>query len=168
MDVSKVVGLVKKGDTQSFTKLVLKFQNMSLGYAYSLTGDFRQAQDIVQESFLTAYSRIKSLEKDELFPSWLRGIIYRKAHRYFRSHKPYVELTEQFEKGTNCLDENSASIIFKFLLAAKTRISSCRSLAIIVTSSAKSAIKRNLATAIAPPPTNKILLLSVDKNTGKY
>ncbi len=106
MNISNVVRLVKKGDTQSFTELVLKFQNMSLGYAYSLTGDFRQAQDIVQESFLTAYSRIKSLENDELFSSWLRGIIYRKAHRHFRSHKPYVELSEQFEKGTNCLDEN--------------------------------------------------------------
>lgn len=104
MDICKLVQNVQNGDHESFTKLVLKYQNMSLGYAYSLTGDFRQSQDIVQDSFFVAYSRIKTLKSEGSFPSWLRGIIFRKANRYFRSYKPHVELTGQFEEGVDQLD----------------------------------------------------------------
>ncbi|MBT3267538.1 hypothetical protein HN371_10315 [Candidatus Poribacteria bacterium] len=62
------------GDAESFAELVRRYQGGVHGLAYHLTGNFTDAQDIVQEVFATAYTRLDQLRRPERFGSWLRTI----------------------------------------------------------------------------------------------
>ena len=45
-----VVSEVQAGDDERFSELVTSFQDMAVGYAYSILGDFHLAEDAAQES----------------------------------------------------------------------------------------------------------------------
>ena len=48
---------------------------MAVGYAYAILGDFQLAEDAAQQAFVTAYCRLKQLERPERFDGWPRGIV---------------------------------------------------------------------------------------------
>ena len=48
----------KSGDLDGFTVLVERFQDMAVGYSYSMLGDFHLAEDAAQEAFLEAYPNL--------------------------------------------------------------------------------------------------------------
>jgi RNA polymerase sigma factor (sigma-70 family) len=80
-----LVRRTRAGDRGAFTGLVQAYQNLALGYAYSMLGDFHQAQDVVQDAFLIAYERLDQLDSPETFAGWLRGIVRYRCLRSFRS-----------------------------------------------------------------------------------
>lgn len=65
----------REGDQAAFTALALHYQEMALGYALSILGDFHLAQDATQEALFAAYRGMRSLEDPARFPAWLRGIV---------------------------------------------------------------------------------------------
>lgn len=52
------------------------------------------AEDIMQESFLQAFRKIKSYEKRHSFGSWLKRIVINKSFDYLRRKKINVNLTD--------------------------------------------------------------------------
>ncbi|MCF8058665.1 MAG: sigma-70 family RNA polymerase sigma factor [Bacteriovoracaceae bacterium] len=85
LEIVDYVLAARSGDAKAFTKLIEMNQNLALGYAYSKLGDFVQAQDVVQDSFLIAFSKLNELENPEVFSGWLRGIVHFRCHRVFRT-----------------------------------------------------------------------------------
>ena len=77
----------RRGEQDAFTALVTSHQNLALGYAFSLLGEFHRAQDVVQEAFVIVHAQLDRLEKPEAFPGWLRGIVHNRCMRVFRGSK---------------------------------------------------------------------------------
>jgi RNA polymerase sigma factor (sigma-70 family) len=75
---------VQEGDTERFADLVTGFQDMAVGYAYSILGDFHLAEDAAQEAFLDAYRHIGDLREPLAFPGWLRRIVFKHCDRRTR------------------------------------------------------------------------------------
>ena len=46
------------GDLDAYSTLVQQFQDIAVGYAYSILGDFHLAQDAAQEAFIEAYNSL--------------------------------------------------------------------------------------------------------------
>ena len=63
----------------SFDILVKEYRPMVLCYLKSLTGDAHLAEDLAQETFLTAQHAIGNLRESENFAAWLRGIARHKV-----------------------------------------------------------------------------------------
>ena len=59
----------RAGDLSAFELLVREFQDMAVGYAYSILGDFQLAEDAAQDAFIEAYFCIKNLKKPKTFPA---------------------------------------------------------------------------------------------------
>jgi RNA polymerase sigma-70 factor (ECF subfamily) len=74
-------------DSWAFEILVREHHKRLIAYALSLTGDENTAEDLVQESFVTAFRKIDSFDTAKSFPAWLRGIIRYKHLEYLRSRK---------------------------------------------------------------------------------
>ena len=74
----------KAGEVEGFAVLVERFQDMAVGYAYSIVGDFHLAQDAAQEAFIEAYSGIDKVYGPEAFPGWLRKIVFKQCDRILR------------------------------------------------------------------------------------
>ncbi len=85
---AEAVSRVQNGQAECFSELVTSFQDMAVGYAYSILGDFHLAEDAAQEAFLDAYRHLGDLREPLAFPSWLRRIVFKHCDRRTRRHTP--------------------------------------------------------------------------------
>ncbi len=69
------VSLCKEGDVDAFEVLVRKHQKRMLNIAYRMIGNYEEACDIVQDTFISAYKSIKSFKGEAKFSTWLYTIV---------------------------------------------------------------------------------------------
>jgi RNA polymerase sigma factor (sigma-70 family) len=98
MDHEHLVRRASGGDVEAFVDLTRRFQQFAFGSALALVRDFQQAEDVVQEAFLAAWSALPGLADPAAFPAWLRGIVRHQAFRILRRRRfRTVPLTEAKE-----------------------------------------------------------------------
>jgi RNA polymerase sigma factor (sigma-70 family) len=98
LDPEELVGRARQGDVQAFVVLTRRFQHAAFGSALALLRDFQQAEDVVQEAFLAAWSGLPTLGDPAAFPGWLRGIVRHCAFRVLRGqHLQTLPLEEANE-----------------------------------------------------------------------
>ncbi|MFA6149008.1 MAG: RNA polymerase sigma factor, partial [bacterium] len=68
-----------QGDSASFGEIVGRYQYLVYALALQVVKDPAAAQDIAQETFISAFASLKDLRSMEAFPSWLRKIARNKA-----------------------------------------------------------------------------------------
>ena len=73
-DDAALVASSQKGDLEAFERLVTKHQKRMLNIAYRLTGDYDDACEVVQDSFVSAYKSIKTFRGEAKFSTWLTTI----------------------------------------------------------------------------------------------
>ncbi|HBE02819.1 MAG TPA: hypothetical protein DC049_10155 [Spirochaetia bacterium] len=62
-------------DHKAFEILVREHYTRLHAYAYTLARDESTADDLVQDSFITAYKKMSSFDTSRDFGSWIRGIL---------------------------------------------------------------------------------------------
>ena len=87
MDEIILVRRAKTGDGECFAQLVRNHTTRVYRIAFALLQDGSDAEDAVQEAFITAYRSIKKLEKDEAFGSWLARIVTTRAYDIIRKRQ---------------------------------------------------------------------------------
>jgi RNA polymerase sigma factor (sigma-70 family) len=90
MDHEQLVRRASGGDVQAFVDLTRRFQHFAFGSALAQVRDFQQAEDIVQEAFIAAWSSLPTLTEPAAFPGWLRGIVRHHAFRVLRRKRLHV------------------------------------------------------------------------------
>lgn len=65
---------VLAGDGEAFACLVESYQASVYNLAYRMLGNAEDAEDVAQETFLRAYSRLRSYDPARKFSSWLLAI----------------------------------------------------------------------------------------------
>src|SRR4030065_1786166 len=63
-----------RGYAASFGEIVRKYQYLVYAVALQIVKDPAAAQDIAQETFISAFAALKDLRSQEAFPSWLRKV----------------------------------------------------------------------------------------------
>ena len=98
MDHADLVHRASGGEVKAFIELTRRFQHAAFGSALALTGDFQQAEDVVQEAFVAAWSALPTLADAAAFPGWLRTIVRHHAFRLLRRKEvPTLPLAEAAE-----------------------------------------------------------------------
>jgi len=101
MDGTEVMALerAQEGDGEAFRMLVERYSHEMFRLAYRLTGSEADAEDVVQETFLSAFRRIDRYDSRARFSSWLYAIASNRAIDLLRRRKRWrstaVEPTEQ-------------------------------------------------------------------------
>ena len=72
------------GDMAAFGTLVERYWNMVVGLAMSKIGEPAEAEDIAQESFMKAYSQLRSLQQPSRFAGWLSKIAVQQCSNTIR------------------------------------------------------------------------------------
>ncbi|MFQ6039423.1 MAG: sigma-70 family RNA polymerase sigma factor [Candidatus Poribacteria bacterium] len=86
-DLKSLIISAQIGNLDAFGKIVLKFQDMAMGYAYSILGDFHLAEDAAQEAFIEAYQNLRALRKPDAFLAWFKKIIFKHCDRFRRRQR---------------------------------------------------------------------------------
>lgn len=95
--------LVKKalnGESDAFESLVKKYQDAVYGLAFHLVGDFDDAQDIAQETFVSAYLRLSQLKEQEKFAQWLNKITVHENASWMRRKYSISRLRERMDSAS--------------------------------------------------------------------
>jgi len=104
MDDKELVGRVKKGEVSAFAILVEKYEREIFEYSYFLIGDREEALDMTQETFLKAYTNIKTLRREEDFKFWLRRIARNLCFKRIKKMRREKEVMERQREETLSLD----------------------------------------------------------------
>ncbi|MEW1914136.1 RNA polymerase sigma factor [Kitasatospora sp. NPDC085895] len=87
-----------EGDDDAFAVLVDRHSAVLLGLAHHLTGNRQDAEDMVQESLLSAWRRLPGFRGDAAFRTWLYRIVTNRCLSLLRSRPlPAVPLDVQPE-----------------------------------------------------------------------
>lgn len=93
--LSKLISkFTQQNDQHAFTEIVKACQSDLRGYCRRLTaGDHALADDIAQESLITAYQQLGKLNNINAFKSWLYRIAYRNFINQIAKNKEQVQDT---------------------------------------------------------------------------
>jgi RNA polymerase sigma factor (sigma-70 family) len=112
--VESVVTRARDGDPDAFAVLVRRFQDMAVGYSYSMLHDFQLAEDAAQEAFFEAYRSLSKLREPAAFAGWFRRIVFKQCDRITRRNTvPTVPLETAVEPpyGDASADERRQQVI---------------------------------------------------------
>src|SRR5688572_13371688 len=101
MDItdSELIAAVLKGDAASFEPLITKYQPRVFATARRYARRESEIEDIVQEIFLKAFTKLKSFRGEAPFEHWLMRLAVRTCYDFLRNHQrnresSFTELTD--------------------------------------------------------------------------
>ncbi len=95
--IAELVGKIQSGDDSSFDELYKLTSDRAYFVALEFTKNSQDAEDILQESYIKALSKIKELDKPESFSSWLNQIVANKSKDFLKKKKPMLFNSDEEE-----------------------------------------------------------------------
>ena len=74
-----MIVLAKEGDANAFAALLRQHQEMALRVAFQIVGDWDDAEDVCQESFVKIHRHLGRYQARHKFSTWLYRIVTRTA-----------------------------------------------------------------------------------------
>ncbi len=96
---------VLKGNTDAFGYFIRRYQDKAFGVAISIVKRDDDAKDVVQDSFITAYSSLTNFRNDAKFSTWFYQIVVNTALQYIKREKRKDEVIGEYSIAD---DEKSA------------------------------------------------------------
>ena len=86
MDEVALIHAAKKGDLDSFNRLVLAYQDMIYNQAYRMMGELEEAEDATQDAFISAFRKLGTYRGGS-FKAWLLRIVTNLCYDELRRRK---------------------------------------------------------------------------------
>ena len=99
MNEETLIQQAQKGDVVAFNRLVVQYQELVFNVAYRIMGDPAAAEDVAQETFITAYQSLRTFRGGS-FKSWLIRVATNRCYDELRRHKrrPQSSLDEMMDE----------------------------------------------------------------------
>lgn len=72
--IEQILDNVRSGNIQEFSKIVTIYQKQLYHFVYCIINNTQDAEDILQETFVTAYKKLSQYKNNTLFSAWLYKI----------------------------------------------------------------------------------------------
>ena len=102
--VTPLVRAAQRGDREAFGQLVVRFERTVFAIALRRLGDYNEAEELCQDVFLQAITKIHQLRRPECFGGWLRSITHRLAINRRVRRAPAVPIEPEALQ-TRCVEE---------------------------------------------------------------
>jgi RNA polymerase sigma-70 factor (ECF subfamily) len=98
MNEEALIRQAQKGDVAAFNRLVLHYQEVVYNVAYRIMGEPQSAEDITQETFITAYQSLNRFRGGS-FKAWVMRIATNRCYDELRRHKrrPQASIDEMMD-----------------------------------------------------------------------
>lgn len=93
----KDVSRCRMGDVSAQTAIYNRYRKSMYHCALRVLGDSMEAEDVMQEAFITAFGKIQTFEIGGPFAGWLKRIVVNKAIDRVRRKRYYFEEVENLE-----------------------------------------------------------------------
>ena len=85
-----LVNLTLLGDNEAFESLVVRYQKKVAAFAYSITKNYHLAEDVMQDSFVSAWTKLNMLREPDKFGAWICNIAKNKAKNAAVKYNNYI------------------------------------------------------------------------------
>jgi len=92
---------VLKGNINAFGYFIRTYQNKAFGVAISIVKHDDDAKDVVQDSFITAYSSLTNFRNDAKFSTWFYRIVVNTALQCIKRKKRKDEVIGEYSIADN-------------------------------------------------------------------
>lgn len=75
------------GNREAYRELVIRYQQLIFAVIFRITGNYQDAEDIAQETFIKAYRALDSYRGEAMFSTWLVKLATNKALDYRRKQQ---------------------------------------------------------------------------------
>ena len=97
------------GEPRAFEELVLRYQDRLYNAVVHTVGCAEEARDIVQEAFLSAYTKLSSFQRNASFYTWLFRIGFNASISFRRKRRPALAVDPQRdENGVEPIDRHES------------------------------------------------------------
>ena len=114
----QLIRKVQEGDNYAFDLLVKRYQRKIYFLAYRMVKNHDNADDIAQDTFINAYTAIKSFKAGYSFYTWLYRICMNLSINFLKRQK-FVIPESQFEEEKSPLERESTRVDASDHLASK-------------------------------------------------
>ncbi len=80
-----------RGDTQAYGMLVQQHQHAVFNVCYRMLGEYQQAEDLAQDTFIRAYQRLSTFDLERPFGPWIRRIATNLCLNFFKLNQPHLQ-----------------------------------------------------------------------------
>ncbi|MCU0461136.1 MAG: RNA polymerase sigma factor [Bacteroidales bacterium] len=116
----------RNGNLQNFRKLIGISSPFAFSVAFRMLGDEDLAKDVVQETMITVWEKLKRIKSAESYKTWLYRIVVNKCYDQMRMKKRHIEeraddktwamIANHFsEKNSSALDNRETAMIINLL-----------------------------------------------------
>ncbi|HEY1916497.1 MAG TPA: RNA polymerase sigma factor [Streptosporangiaceae bacterium] len=92
LDDTTLVARARDGDAVSYEQLVLRYQGPMYRLALRMLGNRADAEDVVQEVFLSVWRRLGTLADDAAFVAWLYRMTTNRCLNVIRARRPSADV----------------------------------------------------------------------------
>jgi RNA polymerase sigma factor (sigma-70 family) len=94
LDDHALVAAVRRGQREAFRQIMQRCNQRLFRVARAVVGDDAEAEDVVQESYLSAYRKLDSFRGDAALLTWLTSIVLNEARGRLRKRHHQVGLEQ--------------------------------------------------------------------------
>jgi RNA polymerase sigma factor (sigma-70 family) len=90
-----LVARCKQGNKAAYYELYKLYSKAMYNVAFRIVNDLDEANDVLQEAFLDAFTRIKDFRQETTFGAWVKQIVIHRSISFLRKRKTeFVDLDE--------------------------------------------------------------------------
>lgn len=89
--IAQTTALPLEQRQEAFAELIRRFQGLILNRARQISDDPHLAQDLAQETFLTAWCHLDQLQHPRAFPAWIKRILHTHLSRFARNRQIAIQ-----------------------------------------------------------------------------
>lgn len=99
LDITKLLSLCEKGNQLAQLEVYNRYQKAMYNVAFRIVKDTAEAEDVMQESFIAAFSKLKSFKGDATFGAWLKRIVVNNSITQYKKSSRFVSYDDDVQKG---------------------------------------------------------------------
>lgn len=110
-NIENLLVLCQKGNRLAQMEVYNRYQAAMYNVAFRIVKDTAEAEDVMQESFITAFSKLNTFKGEASFGSWLKRIVINNSISQYKKLKRFTALPEEnimedVEESSNGLPED--------------------------------------------------------------
>jgi RNA polymerase sigma-70 factor (ECF subfamily) len=94
----KIIQKAKQGNKGAFAKIIDKYQDQILYLAYDYLGNYEEAKDAAQETFIKVFENLQTFNQKSGFNTWLYRIAVNTCIDNLRKRKKMQEIKMEIDK----------------------------------------------------------------------
>ncbi|GER60558.1 RNA polymerase sigma factor [Patiriisocius marinus] len=98
-DITSLIKLCQDNNHLAQLEIYNRYQNAMFNVSLRIVKDRALAEDVMQESFITAFSKLNSFKGTATFGAWLKRIVINNSLTAYKKAQRYTPLEKQAEVG---------------------------------------------------------------------